>query len=105
MLYFSWRCCFYLRQYSFHLSFSRVLDVVGSYLGEVHVGDNDNVDGAGGILGGSAGITAGVVLVLALGRAALPRHAVLGKRDGALRSRRGGGAALKQKKKEVTYRC
>lgn len=65
------------------------------YLGEVHVGHDDNVDGAGRILGGRAGVTTRVVLILALGRASLPRHAVLGDRDGGLGCGRGRGAACR----------
>jgi hypothetical protein len=66
------------------------------YLGEVNVGHNDNVDGARGILRGRARVTTGVVLVLALSRAGLPGHAVLGERDGVLGCGRGRGAACRR---------
>ena len=72
-----------------------------SYLGEVDVGDNDNVDGAGGVLGGSGGITAGVVLVLASARAGLPGHGVLGLGNGSLVGRGGRAAAFECGKREV----
>ena len=52
-----------------------------THLGQSHIRDNDNVDGAGGILGGVAGVTAGVVRVLALAALALPRHSGLGDLD------------------------
>lgn len=66
-----------------------VRDRRDSYLGERDVGNNDNVDGAGGILGGSRGITAGVVLVLASARTRLPGHGVLGLGNGSLGGRGG----------------
>lgn len=54
--------------------------------GEGDVGDDDDVEGAGGVLGLLVGVTTGVVLVLARG-AALP--GVVGDADGRL----GGGAS------------
>lgn len=56
------------------------------------VGDDDRVEGAGGVLGSLAGVAAGVVLVLALG-IAFPRHAALGDVDGVLGGGTGGRAA------------
>lgn len=61
------------------------------YLGEGHVGDDDRVEGRGGILGGDAGVTTGVVLVLALTTGRLPRLAVGGLGNGALGRSAGGG--------------
>jgi hypothetical protein len=63
------------------------------YLGKVDVGHNHNVDSAGGILGRSAGITTGVILVLALAGSRLPRHGVLGEGHGVLGCGLGGSAA------------
>ena len=54
--------------------------MIRAYLREVDVGNDDDVDGAGSILGLSAGITAGVVAVLAIGGTSLPGHAGLGDR-------------------------
>ncbi len=65
----------------------------GTNLGELHVGDDNNVDGARGVLRSRAEVTAGVVLVLALGRARLPRHAGLGEGHVALGCGRGRAAA------------
>ena len=64
-----------------------------AYLGEVDVGNDNHVDGAGGVLGRRAGVTAGVVLVLSLAGAGLPRHAALGDCDGGLGCRLGWGTA------------
>lgn len=55
--------------------------------GEGNVGDNDDVEGAGSILGSLAGVTTGVVLVLAQSLG-LPGVTVLGDADVGL----GGGA-------------
>lgn len=61
------------------------------YLGEGDVGNNDNVDGTGRVLGGGIQVAAGVVLVLALAGAGLPGHAGVG--DLLLGCRRGGGTS------------
>lgn len=61
------------------------------YLGEVDVGNDNNVDGAGSVLGLDAGVTTGVVLVLALAGVVLPGHT--GDTDGLLGCGLGRGAA------------
>lgn len=65
-----------------------LVELVVKLGGEGDVGDHDDVEGAGGVLGLLAGVTTGVVLVLARG-AALPGVTVLGDVDGRL----GGGAS------------
>ena len=60
-----------------------LVELVVQLTGEGDVGNNDGVQGAGGIARLLVGVTTGVVLVLALG-ARLPRHAALGHLDGAL---------------------
>lgn len=45
-----------------------------TYLRQVDVGNDDDVDGARGIFGLGASIATGVVAVLALSRAGLPGH-------------------------------
>lgn len=64
-----------------------------SYLGEVDVGDDDDVDGAGGVPGVLGGVAARVVAVLALGCARLPGHALAGDADLGLRGGLCGGGA------------
>lgn len=54
------------------------------YLGQLDIGDDHNINGTRGVLRRSAGIAAGVVLVLALCRIGLPRHAVFSEGDGVL---------------------
>lgn len=49
-----------------------------SYLGKGHIGNNNDVDGAGSVLGLGILVTSRVVLVFALTGAGLPRHAGLG---------------------------
>lgn len=58
-----------------------------AYLGQVDVGDDDDVDSAGRVAGALAGVATRVVAVLALGRTGLPGHALLGDADLGL----GGG--------------
>lgn len=58
-----------------------------AYLGQVDVGDDDDVDSAGRVAGALAGVATRVVAVLALGRTSLPGHALLGDTDLGL----GGG--------------
>lgn len=69
-----------------------LVELVVVLLGSSDVGDDDNVEGAGSITGSSVGVTAGVVLVLALALA-FPGHA--GDVDGRLRGGVGGRSAWK----------
>lgn len=55
--------------------------------GQGDVGNNDDVEGAGGVLGSLGGVTTGVVLVLA---AAIAVPGVAGDVDGSLRGGTGG---------------
>lgn len=67
-----------------------LVELLVSLLGGGDVGDDDDVEGAGGVAGGGVGVAAGVVLVLALG-VALPGHG--GDVDGGFGGCAGGGAA------------
>lgn len=67
-----------------------LVELVVVLLGSGDVGDDDNVESAGGIAGSSVGVAAGVVGVLAL-RAALPGHLV--DVDGGLGGGTSGGSA------------
>lgn len=69
-----------------------LVDLVVNLLGDGDVGNNDRVEGAGGVAGSLGRVTTGVVLVLAEG-VGIPRHAALGDVDGGLGGRAGGGAA------------
>lgn len=67
-----------------------------TYLGQVDIGDDHDVDGAGGIFGLDASITTGVVAVLALARAGLPGHAGRSDIDGGFRCRVRGTSAWEE---------